>query len=400
MDDQGTIGAEELERIVEQLAAAIPRSGRIAVADGAGFPHEVWPAIVELALRRPDIHVIIGWCLTAPARIGELSASQVRTTVSGFALRGAIDEGHVGFLPVRFGNMPALIAGALRPDALVTTVRPVGGGFAFSTEVGWQPAAIANGAAVFAVVRNRAPQTDAGEPLPSQSVTVLVESDRESDALPTASPTDDHREIGARIAALVPDGSRIQVGPGGLGVAVFEALERPVAIDSGIISDSVVGLADRGLLDGLPIAPYVVGTERVYDWCAGRVQVRRTEVTLDPTRLSRGRPMVAINTGIEIDVAGQVNAEAARGSAIGGIGGQPDYAAAAAASVSGVSIMAMSTRTAKGVPTLVRALQMPVTTPSHDVDVVVTELGSVDLRGLTRPERTAALIRLWGGLSE
>lgn len=46
--------------------------------------------------------------------------------------------------------------------------------------------------------------------------------------------------------------------------------------------------------------------------------------------------------------------------------------------------------------TLVRQLQGPVTTPGHDVDVVVTERGSADLRGLTRPERRAALAALWG----
>jgi acyl-CoA hydrolase len=37
-----------------------------------------------------------------------------------------------------------------------------------------------------------------------------------------------------------------------------------------------------------------------------------------------------------------------------------------------------------------------VTTASHDVDVVVTEHGSADLRGLDRGERAAATARLWG----
>jgi acyl-CoA hydrolase len=46
-------------------------------------------------------------------------------------------------------------------------------------------------------------------------------------------------------------------------------------------------------------------------------------------------------------------------------------------------------------PTLVDTLSAPVSTASHDVDVVVTENGSADLRGLGRFERRRAIERLW-----
>ena len=394
------IGAAEIERVVEQLAAAVPPGGRIALADGAGFPHEAWPAVVELSLRRPDVQVLLGWCVSTPARIEELDGGRVRAVVSGFGLRRAIDAGHVGYLPVRLGTMGARLTGPLRPDVLLTTLRPAGGGLAFSTEIGWQRQAIASGASVFAVLRPGAPATDSGDPLTTAEVTVVAESRRAPDELPPASPSDTQREIGARIAALLPEGARLQVGPGGLGVAVFDALTRPVVVDTGIVSDSVVDLAERGLVDGPPLTPYVVGTERVYDWCAGRVQVRGAELTHDPGRLKSGRPFVAVNTGLEIDLSGQVNAEGVAGSAVGTIGGQPDFAAGAAASPSGLSIIALATRTSRGVPTLVRSLQLPATTPSHDVDIVVTERGVADLRGLTRAERSAALLALWDGVGE
>jgi acyl-CoA hydrolase len=184
------------------------------------------------------------------------------------------------------------------------------------------------------------------------------------------------------------------VGPGGLGAAIYAALRSPVAVDTGLITDPVVELERRGLLDGAPVAPYVTGTELVYDWAPGRVVVRGVEHTHDPARLIAGRPLVAVNTGLEIDLDGQVNAETVGGSAVGGIGGQPDYASAAALSPWGLSIIAMTTR--RGTEsTLVERLQDPVTTASHDVDVVVTERGVVDLRGKTRPERRLALLRIW-----
>ena len=80
---------------------------------------------------------------------------------------------------------------------------------------------------------------------------------------------------------------------------------------------------------------------------------------------------------------------------LGGIGGHADYAAAAARSVGGLSIIAVTTRH-NGKPTLVSQLSRPVSTPSHDVDIVVTERGQADLRGLSRPERHNALKTLWG----
>ncbi len=89
-----------------------------------------------------------------------------------------------------------------------------------------------------------------------------------------------------------------------------------------------------------------------------------------------------------------MNVEGTTASTLGGIGGHPDFAAAAARST-GLSVVALATRH-HGRPTLVDRLARPVSTPGHDVDVVVTEQGVADLRGLDRGERRDALLSLWG----
>jgi acyl-CoA hydrolase len=61
----------------------------------------------------------------------------------------------------------------------------------------------------------------------------------------------------------------------------------------------------------------------------------------------------------------------------------------------GLSLIAVPT-THRGRSTLVRMLSRAVSTPSQDVDVVVTERGAMDLRGMTRAERAAALVDMWG----
>jgi acyl-CoA hydrolase len=165
-------------------------------------------------------------------------------------------------------------------------------------------------------------------------------------------------------------------------------------IDTGMVTDAVLDLDRRGVLLGRPLAPYVAGTAELYEWAEGRVDADRVERTHDPVRLAGEPALVAVNTALEIDLDGQVNVEAAGGSTVAGIGGQPDYAAAASRSVHGISVMAVPT-TRGGHRTLVERLSAPVSTPAHDTDVVVTELGAVDLRGLDRAGRRRAIASLW-----
>jgi acyl-CoA hydrolase len=174
------------------------------------------------------------------------------------------------------------------------------------------------------------------------------------------------------------------------------ALTRPVLVDSGLLPDAVVDLDRAGLLLGTPVATYLAGTAVLHDWADGRGVLHPIEVTHDLGRLSNGPPLIALNTAVEIDLDGQVNAEGTASSIVGGVGGHPDYSAAAARSRLGVSVVAIAAEH-RGRPTLVRTLSRPVTTPAHDVDVVVTEHGLADLRGCGRVERRAALARLWAG---
>jgi acyl-CoA hydrolase len=149
------------------------------------------------------------------------------------------------------------------------------------------------------------------------------------------------------------------------------------------------------LLLGTPVATYLAGGPELYAWAAGRPILHRLEHSHDLGRLSRGIPLVAVNTALEIDEQGQVNVEQVGGSVLGGIGGHSDYAVAGARSVGGLSIVAAPS-SHRGRPTLVDALSAPVSTPGQDVDMVVTEAGVADLRGLDRAEKRTALHRLFG----
>jgi acyl-CoA hydrolase len=380
---------------VGTLSDLLPPGGLIAFGDGAGAPLELWPATAALLRSRPDVRLLLGWMFATPPGLAEFTAERIRTLVSGFGMRRPIDAGHVGFVPARLGTVPSLLSAALRPDVLIAALRPVSNGYAFTTEVSWQRAAVLAGARVAAVIRPDSPSADVQVPLGVDDVQVLLSSDGVPIPLPMAEPTDQQRTIAERVARHVTSGLRLQVGPGGLGAAVYDAISAPVHLDTGLITDPVLALHRRGLLLGAPVAPYLAGSMQLYDWAPGRTHLCGVEVSHDPGRLLAGPPLISVNTAIEIDLDGQVNAEVAGRSSAGGIGGQPDYAAAAASSSTGLSIFALPTCNGAQ-PTLVSQLSGPVTTPGHDVELVVTETGSADLRGLSRAQRRRALVALWG----
>jgi acyl-CoA hydrolase len=367
----------------------------VAVADGIGGPRAVSAELSEAARVAGGVRLLLGWMPVADPGLDFTAFADVRTVMAGWGLRRPIEAGLVRALPVRLSAVPALLRGPLRPDLLVTAVVPrPGGGFGFGAEVSWLRAAVAAGAQIAGLLAPGYPRCDSGPALPEDRLIIVGSTEDRPAPLAFSAPQAAHRAIAGHVATLIPEGARVQVGPGALGAAVLDGLRSPVRIDSGLLPDGVVGLDRRGLLLGEPCAAYLAGGEQLLDWADGRPLLHPVEYTHDPGRLSSGLPFVAVNTALEVDEQGQVNVEGLPGAAVGGIGGHPDYAAAASRSPGGLSIVALPA-TARGRPALVPRLSGPVTTPGHDVDVLVTEHGAADLRGLDRGERARAIRDLW-----
>ena len=127
--------------------------------------------------------------------------------------------------------------------------------------------------------------------------------------LPERAPAPIHDALADAVLRLIPEGARLQYGPGQLGSALLRRTRVPLHIDTGLLTDAVVGLDDRGLLAGIPSATYLLGSEALYDWADGRPILRGVDYTHDLSRLSRGAPLFAVNTAIELDSWGQVNVE-------------------------------------------------------------------------------------------
>jgi acyl-CoA hydrolase len=284
----------------------------------------------------------------------------------------------------------------LRPDVLLTRLVRRDGLLQFSTEVSWQRTVIDSGTRTLAVIDTSAPAAAAEPPLDPSGIEVLGTVGNGPVQVPQRDPEPIHDALADAVLRLLPEDARIQYGPGQLGTALLRRAKVPLRIDTGLLTDAVVDLDRRGLLAGTPSATYLLGSDVLYDWADGRPILRGLDYTHDLTRLSRGSPLVAVNAAIEIDQYGQINVEGVRDKVIGGIGGHPDYCAAARMSSGGLSIIAVPTRV-NGHSPLVEQLSRPASTPAHDVDLIVTESGHVDLRAADWSQRRGLIAELFSG---
>src|SRR5271166_4044657 len=133
-----------------RLADLIRPGMTVALGDGFGAPVSATRELSAAAARCGGVRLVLGWVPRADPGLDFTAFADVITFMPGWGLRAGVARGLVRFAPARLSAVPALLHGPWRPDLLVATVVPAPGGFAFGTEVSWQRAAIAAGAAVAA----------------------------------------------------------------------------------------------------------------------------------------------------------------------------------------------------------------------------------------------------------
>jgi acyl-CoA hydrolase len=379
----------------EDLFATLLEPGmRVVVGDGAGAPTDLLGPLSRAAAAVGDVSLVLGWCLSLPDDFEPSAFRDVRTVMSGFALRHLVRQGAVHYVPDRYAGVPALLYGPLRPDVALVAMRPGVDEWHWGSEVSWMAALLDLPGLQVLVEENEALPAASAEPaVPRGRGTVVARSHRPPVPAEPHPPSEVHRLIARHVAPFVPAGARLQYGPGPVADALVDVLEVPLDVRSGMLTDTVLQLERRGLLLGTPFGAYLWGSPDLYAWADGREVVGRVERTHSTSSIDPA-PVVTLNAALEIDHVGAVNVEALGGHPVSGLGGHPDFSLSGHLSPGGVSIIATPTRR-NGTLTLVEELAAPASTARSDVDVVVTELGAADLRGLSDSERREALTAIW-----
>lgn len=212
---------------------------------------------------------------------------------------------------------------------------------------------------------------------------------------------DIERRIGEHVAGLVRDGDTLQFGIGSVPLALARALtqHRRLRFHGGLISGGVQTLWEAGAMHGpSPITTGVVlGSAALREFAADLPSLWLTSVdhTHQLAALAAIPRFIAINSAVEVDLFGQVNAERMPSGLQAGPGGLPAFALGAQASPGGRLLICLSA-TARGgqlsriVPSL--GASALCTLPRHMADVFVTEFGVAEVRDLDVHGRAQALI--------
>jgi acyl-CoA hydrolase len=390
------------------LSAFLRAGDRIVWGQACGEP----TTLVEALIAQADgIGGLSGFAATSFSGILSAAAAE-KVSLSSMgaigALRTVAAAGRLAIVPCHVSQVAPLIEqGVIGCDVAFVQVSPpdANGNHSFGLINDFVQAAVAKARVVIAEVNERVPFTFGDAALPAARIDCAVHVSRMPVEVPPAPIGETDLAIAKTVAGYIADGAVIQVGVGAVPDAVLRLLldRRDLGVHSGMIGDGLVDLVEAGVITnalksidpGVSITGALIGTRRLYEFVDRnpKISMRNSSYTHNEAVLSRLTRLVTINSALEVDLTGQVNAEQSGSQYFGGTGGQVDYVRAGSRSPGGRSIIALPA-TAKGgkISRITPALSGPVTTARSEVDVVVTEFGAAELKGQTLAQRTRRLI--------
>lgn len=318
-------------------------------------------------------------------------------------------QSSVDYIPVHLSETQRLYrSGLVRCDvAMVTVSTPGMGGYvSLGGSVDCSIAALEVARIKIAVVNRYVPHTYGDALIPIDSFDFFVEDHRPLPEHLSMIPTDIEERIGRNCSELIEDGSCLQMGIGALpdALAFFLRDRRDLGVHTEMFSAGVLELLRLGVVTGANkkidrgrvVASFLSGTTDLYSFVDYNRSILMMDIGYvnDPYVIARNPKVVSVNSAVQVDLTGQICADSIGQRIISGTGGQLDFIRGATLSKGGRSIIALPSRTKKGVSKIVPILEdgAGVVTPRADVQWVVTEYGAVNLKGLSLQERAKALI--------
>jgi acyl-CoA hydrolase len=408
------------ERVsLEEAAALLQPRDTLGVPLGAGAPGALLDQLGKRSdweeLRVYGALLFSGWDLLKQPNVHYLSG------FFGPLERGLRDEGaNISFTPADFRRFAPLLE-EQAPRVMATAIAP-------PDENGWCSLSLHAGGTATEMQRaardpDRILIAEASEKFPTtfglppdyrhgfhvDDIDVLVETDRDPFPLADPPPGPAERAIAEYASAYIDEGDTLQTGIGAIPSTVAGLLaERPgggYGVHSEMFTTGLMQLHEagkvtneKGQFDGVSVSTFAGGTPELYSWLHGNQDVAflPVEIVNSPDVIGRNRGMVTINGAMAIDIQGQVVADTIRGTQFSGVGGHEDFVAGPALSLEAQALLCFtSTVTVEGemrsriVPWFERG--EVITTPRHQVDIIVTEFGAAELQGKTVHQRGEAL---------
>jgi 4-hydroxybutyrate CoA-transferase len=401
-----------LEDLREILPLLRPQSS-IVLHSGCAEPRYLASQLADhaAALREVRLYTMMPMG-NSPYAAAPAESLPIVTFFPGRGLRKAATSGRAEVARIALSRISKLFRdGGAKADVLMLQLSPPdeNGRMSLGVSVDYMPAVLEQRPMVVAEINPLMPRTCGDTIVREDQIDYIVQSRCPPQAISPTEPDAADRRIADHVANLISHGAVIQTGIGSLPELVLGRLGslRDLGVHSGIITDALMPLLEKGVVTnatkkqfrGKCVTTMAAGSQEFYEALHQNpaIEFHPCSLTHDVSVIAAIDGFCAINSVLQIDLAGRANAERVDGKIVSAPGGLPDFTQGATMAKGGKSIIALRA-TANGgsrsniLPEL--SADAPVTATKDHIDYVVTEHGVARLRGLDSISRAKALIAI------
>ena len=330
---------------------------------------------------------------------------KIRTILGSPSLKSAYLNQACDYIPINLSEIPRWLEQEKVDVALIQVSPPNNEGYCnLGLSVDVVKSLIKNAKVVIAQVNNELPYTYGDTLVHVSEIDHFVVSNRPLLTIPSERPSELEMRIGSLVAELIPDYATIQVGLGKIADSVLLSLKskKGLGVHSGSITDPIKELMELGVITNeykeinkyKTVCTTITGTEKFYHYTGHNknIELFPSDYTHNASIIAKLSNFHSINSALEVDLTGQINAEQVGAYPVAGVGGQMDFIRGARLSKGGKAIIALPSTAKKGTESRIRVKVPFVTSLKSEVDYVVTEYGIASLFGKSLHERAKELI--------
>ena len=401
----------ENKKLLESLKSLLNPGASVYVSGSASEPGGVISLIEKNQACFKDIH----WIQFPLGGINKMDlsllgeGSSLKTFFMSPFLKEGVANRRVSFMPMHMRNIFDFLTNADLDVGIFQAARDREGVLRYGPNVDFLDA-VKRSAKHLIIEENCsfvAPMT--APKVETDRVTLTIQSKSGKPVYPLAEIDKSSQKIGRIVAELISDGDCLQTGIGAVPSAILANLKNhsDLGFHGGLLDDAVMDLIELGVVNGSRkeidrgehIIGMALGSEKMLNWLAANrkaenVVFKSANYTHDINIISRLENFVSINSAVQVDLFGQVNAEMVGARQISGTGGSVDFMRSASASRGGRSIVALTASAKDGKISKIVPKVDFVTALRTDVDTIVTEYGVAEIKNCSLEERANKLIEI------
>ncbi|MBF0450276.1 MAG: GNAT family N-acetyltransferase [Candidatus Magnetomorum sp.] len=404
------------QRTAEAAIKMIPSGRRIFIGSSCGEPQYLVKTLVENATRFSDLEIVRLLSLesspiTLAAQEDKGHHFNIRNIYQGAAETKSLSQLKPFITPMNLSAVPDLFRkGQLPLYAALIQVSPPDdfGWMSLGISVDVCLSAVQAATLVIAQVNENMPRIMGHSFIHVNDVDIFVEKKEPLLTIGHVPEFTFSHTIAKMVAHLIEDGSTLQLGLGASPQSILVGLsdKNDLGVHTQFVFDGIMDLVAQGVItnrkkglnDGKIVASNAIGSKNLYEFLDNNpsIEFHPSNYVNNPLIIAQHNKMIAVNMAREIDLTGQVVADAFALNHFSGVTGMVDFMRGAAMSKSGKAIILLPSTRQDGLSSRIvgKLDSAAVVVPRADVYYVVSEYGAVNLYGKNLQDRAIAMISI------